>query len=394
MSFINLIKTSINNLKYNKLRVMLTMIGIIIGISAVVTIFSIGNGLKVKVTSSSEEVDANKICMSYEPEDFNVDISLVEFFNVADIVDIGRIQGVEKAERRKNTMGGINLTTAESKYFDKTTTMLLDNYKENSVDILYGRKFKASEKDQNVVILNFDAAKQLFEVQEEAIGKAIEINGSNYEVVGILKETSGMLQAFGSSYIFKDNFGEVENNDPIYGVDIFVNPSINKEDVVLEIKSQLEKNHNDLKGEYIVEDPQQVTKIFEEVIGGITAFIAFVSSISLLVGGIGVMNIMYVSVTERKREIGIRRAIGAKPQSILLQFLFESVVVTCIGGLIGILMGYLASKLVGVFLPFEPIMTIGSFIGATLTSVVVGIIFGIIPAHNASKLDPIKAIYR
>lgn len=394
MSFINLIKTSINNLKYNKLRVMLTMIGIIIGISAVVTIFSIGNGLKVKVTSSSEEVDANKICMSYEPEDFNVDISLVEFFNVADIVDIGRIQGVEKAERRKNTMGGINLTTAESKYFDKTTTMLLDNYKENSVDILYGRKFKASEKDRNVVILNFDAAKQLFEVQEEAIGKAIEINGSNYEVVGILKETSGMLQAFGSSYIFKDNFGEVENNDPIYGVDIFVNPSINKEDVVLEIKSQLEKNHNDLKGEYIVEDPQQVTKIFEEVIGGITAFIAFVSSISLLVGGIGVMNIMYVSVTERKREIGIRRAIGAKPQSILLQFLFESVVVTCIGGLIGILMGYLASKLVGVFLPFEPIMTIGSFIGATLTSVVVGIIFGIIPAHNASKLDPIKAIYR
>ena len=105
------------------------------------------------------------------------------------------------------------------------------------------------------------------------------------------------------------------------------------------------------------------------------------------------MNIMYVSVSERKREIGIRRAIGAKPISILLQFLFEAIIVTGMGGIIGILFGYLFSKLVSNFLPFSAVLSVGSFIGATLTSVIVGIIFGIIPALKASKLDPIKAIY-
>jgi len=122
-------------------------------------------------------------------------------------------------------------------------------------------------------------------------------------------------------------------------------------------------------------------------------FITLITAISLFVGGIGVMNIMYVSVTERKREIGIRRAIGATPNSIMLQFLFEAVFVTLLGGLIGILVGFLLSQFAGLFMPFKPVITIKSFIGASSTSVVVGVVFGIIPAYNASKLDPIKAIY-
>nr|WP_242982972.1 FtsX-like permease family protein [Clostridium perfringens] len=143
-----------------------------------------------------------------------------------------------------------------------------------------------------------------------------------------------------------------------------------------------------------MQDPEEVTKAFEKLIGGLTKFIAFITGISLLVGGIGVMNIMYVSVSERKREIGIRRAIGAKPKSILLQFLFEAVLVTLIGGLIGILLGYLISKVAGAFLPFKPILTMSTFVGATLVSIIEGVVFGIIPAYNACKLDPIKAIYR
>lgn len=394
MSFINLIKTSIHNLKSHKLRVMLTMIGIIIGISSVVTILSIGNGLKEKVTSSSEEVNANKVCMSYQPENMNVDISLVEFLNENDIRDLGKIKGVEKAERVKQNLAGINLTTMELKYFDKKAIVFLDSYKNTKLNILHGRGFKSSEKGLNVVVLNFDAAKQLFDVPEESIGKAIDIGGSQYEVVGILNEAKDMFAAFDSSYVFKDDFTEVKNNDPIYGIDVTIKADADKDKIIEEMKTKLKENHSDLKGKYTVEDPQQVTKVFEELIGGVTAFIAFVSGISLLVGGIGVMNIMYVSVSERKREIGIRRAIGAKQNSILLQFLFESALVTGIGGLIGILMGYLFAKLAGVFLPFEPVMTIGSFVGATLTSIIVGVLFGMIPAYNASKLDPIKAIYR
>ncbi|MFQ7057612.1 MAG: FtsX-like permease family protein [Turicibacter sanguinis] len=130
-----------------------------------------------------------------------------------------------------------------------------------------------------------------------------------------------------------------------------------------------------------------------EMISAITLFIAFISAISLLVGGIGVMNIMYVSVTERRREIGIRRAIGATPNSILLQFLFEAMFVTLIGGIIGILTGFVLSQIVGLFLPFTPILSLSAFVGASSTSIIIGIIFGIVPARKAANLEPIKAIY-
>ena len=166
-----------------------------------------------------------------------------------------------------------------------------------------------------------------------------------------------------------------------------------QEKIIDEMNTVLKNIHSDLEGEYKFQDSQAITKAYEQIIGSVTGFITLVTGISLFVGGIGVMNIMYVSVSERKREIGIRRAIGAKPISILLQFLFEAIIVTGMGGVIGILCGYLFSKLVSNFLPFPAIMSVGSFIGATLTSVIVGIIFGIIPAYKASKLDPIKAIY-
>jgi len=179
----------------------------------------------------------------------------------------------------------------------------------------------------------------------------------------------------------------------INAIDIYIKPNEDKESVLEDIKKELKSSHPNIQGTYEVQDPQAITKAFEKIIDGLTTFIALVTGISLFVGGIGVMNIMYVSVTERKREIGIRRAIGAKPKSIMLQFLFEAIIVTGTGGLIGIGFGYIVSRIVGAFLPFTPVLTVSSFIGATLTSVIVGIIFGIIPAYNASKLDPIKAIY-
>lgn len=155
----------------------------------------------------------------------------------------------------------------------------------------------------------------------------------------------------------------------------------------------LQENHPEIHGTYDVFNPGSITEAFTKIISSITMFITLITAISLFVGGIGVMNIMYVSVTERKREIGIRRAIGATPNSIMLQFLFEAMFVTLIGGLLGILIGFVLSQIAGMFMPFKPVVTIKTFIGASATSVIVGIIFGIIPAYKASRLDPIKAIY-
>lgn len=394
MSIINLIKTSFYSLKSHKLRVFLTMIGIIIGISSVVTILSIGNGLKVEVNKSVEDTSANKINVYFEPENYNTDIRLLQPFDKTDIYSLTKIDGVQKAEASQSMLAGLSFTASEAAYFDKKVMILLDTFENRKLKIKYGRTFKEGETGQNLIVLNLDTAKQLFDEPKKSIGRGITIQGINFEVIGVLEKSSKFDLSGGSSFISKKAKESMNEDSQITSLDLYIEPDEDKDKVFGYIKKELMQNHPNAKGEYKLQDPQAITKAFEKIIGGLTAFIALVTGISLFVGGIGVMNIMYVSVSERKREIGIRRAIGAKPRSILLQFLFEAIIVTGVGGLIGILFGYFFGKLAGVFLPFAPVVTAGSFIGATLTSVIVGIIFGIIPAYNASKLDPIKAIYK
>ena len=394
MSIINLIKTSIYSLKFRKLRVFLTMIGIIIGISSVVTILSIGDGLKKEVLKSSEDTSANKINVSFTPENPETDMNLIEPFTESDIYNLRNIDGVQKVEASKHSMGGMSVFTCDLSYFDKSSFGALDTFEDKAIDIQYGRSFSKGEEDNNYIVLDIDVAKTLFDDPKKAIGHGININRENFEVIGVQKEPSALSLLGGYNYISKQAKESMTSSDTINSIDVYIEPNKNGEEVFKDIDKELKLVHNNIQGKYELQDPQQITKVFESIIGGLTKFIALVTGISLFVGGIGVMNIMYVSVSERKREIGIRRAIGAKPRSILLQFLLEAIIVTGIGGLIGILCGYLFAKLAGAFLPFPPVLSVGSFIGATLTSVIVGVIFGIIPAINASKLDPIKAIYK
>lgn len=395
MSIMNLIKTSISSIKAHKLRVFLTMIGIIIGISSVVTILSIGDGLKAEVNKSIEGTNSNKYGITFAPENNGINMAVVEYFNKSDIEDIKRIDKVQKVEQSQGNLGGISIAMSDISYFDKQSYMLIDSYDNKNIKVQYGRTFKKGEENKNLIVLNNTVAEELFEDVESAIGKGVSLSGTIYEVIGVKEPITGTTFAlFDSSYISEANKSSINISESIYNLDVYIEPDGEIDEIFEDIKSTLERNHPNLDGEYTLQDPQETTKAFEKIIGGLTMFIAAITGISLFVGGIGVMNIMYVSVTERKREIGIRRAIGAKPLSILLQFLFEAILVTGFGGLIGILLGFIFSKIAGAFMPFPPVLTAKSFIGATLTSVLVGIIFGIIPAYNASKLDPIKAIYK
>lgn len=393
MSVANLIKTAISSLKSHKLRSFLTMIGIIIGISSVVTILSIGNGLKREVVQSSEDTSANKINIYFQPDNMGADYSLIEPFTKSDLNSITRIEGVQKVEAAQGSLAGMSFVLSDISYFDKQTMIILDTYEKKSLNILHGRIMNEAEDNRRLIVLDYNTAVTMFENPEEALGKGVNLNGTYYEVIGVLAE-AGMFSLTGSySYISEESKESMGTAEIISSIDVYINPDVDKEAVFEEVVAELEKNHPNIQGEYELQDPQAITKVFEKIIGGLTAFIAIITGISLFVGGIGVMNIMYVSVSERKREIGIRRAIGAKPKSILLQFLFEAIFITGIGGLLGILFGYLFSQIVGIFVPFAPVLTIGSFIGSTLTSVIVGVVFGIIPALKASKMDPIKAIY-
>lgn len=239
---------------------------------------------------------------------------------------------------------------------------------------------------------------KLFDDPKLAVGKAINLNGTMFEVIGVQEKGESLFSA-NEDLIQKasiDRINELQNKNKgneITSLDVFISPGYDFDAVSEQVKEKLQENHPEIHGTYDVFNPGSITEAFTKIISSITMFITLITAISLFVGGIGVMNIMYVSVTERKREIGIRRAIGATPNSIMLQFLFEAMFVTLIGGLLGILIGFVLSQIAGMFMPFKPVVTIKTFIGASATSVIVGIIFGIIPAYKASRLDPIKAIY-
>ncbi|GFZ34049.1 ABC transporter permease [Clostridium zeae] len=395
MNLVELLYSAFLSLRAHKLRVFLTMIGIIIGISSVVVILSIGAGLKAEVNQSTKNVSINTVTIDFEPDDLNT-VNMSTPFQQSDFKTLENIDGVEKVSQSTGGLG-ISLGISEmANFFDKQTSLMINKYNNEKLNLELGDTIIKEDDEFNnyVIVLTEDHAKALFgEDLSQSIGKGIKIGNEIFKVIGIQnKDINGL--SLGYDYIPSFAMKNFEDDIAISSIDIKIKQEYNVSTVFNEIKKELESLHPDLRGKYIQGDPQSVMKAFEKIIGGLTLFIAVVSGISLFVGGIGVMNIMYVSVAERKREIGIRRAIGAKPKTILLQFLIESIFITSIGGILGIGGGYGIALIVGLFMSFKPLLTTGILIGSSFTSVTVGIIFGIIPAIRASRLDPIKAIYK
>lgn len=394
MSIIDLIKTSLYSIKAHKLRVFLTMIGIIIGISSTVTVKSIGDGLANYVVNSMEQTKSNDYLVyfqsnfSYSTEDFTED----------DINEIQKIEGVTKVEPYRYS-GYDEYKSGNVTFFGKSyqTQITSNEGEKRSYEIEYGRWPNDGEK--NVIVLSYDVADKLFDSNKEALGKGVSFDGDIYEVIGVTKKLSGIMAGYGG-YCFtsQENLKSVvKGDDPISMISITIDPKKDKDLILDKTKSLLADRHPSSDGEYMVEDIAASIESMTTMIGALTTFVSAITGIALFVGGVGVMNIMYVSVTERKREIGIRRAIGAKPRTILFQFLFEAIIVTGVGGIIGIILGYILGSLVSTFIPiegFKAVLTAKTLIGSASISVLVGVIFGIIPARNASKMDPIKAIYQ
>lgn len=397
MSIVNLIKTALYSIKAHKLRVFLTMIGIIIGISSTVAMKSIGDGLTEYMINSMQESGSNVYQVYFSNDNYEMDNGMVEYFDENDIADIQAIEGITKVEAATN-MGTSDQIYGSLNFFGSTYETYISSYSEFDPDMKYGKWFNESDDDKKQIVLNYEAAKKLMDNPNEAIGKGVTFNGEIYEVIGVTKKSDSMFDMT-SMYCFvsKDNIVDANSSDIIYQVNFTADPEGNTDEIFEEVTSLLEKNHPQLQGEYKVYDPSADVELISNVIGGLTSFVTAITGIALFVGGVGVMNIMYVSVTERRREIGIRRAIGAKPKSIMLQFLLEAVIVTVIGGIIGIIFGALLGKLIGNIIPidgFKSVITLKTLLQSASVSVLVGVLFGIVPASNAAKLDPIKAIYQ
>lgn len=376
------------------------MLGIIIGISSVITIISLGEGGKSTITGEFEKIGAATINIKVNPQK----ASTSDYFTLEDAKYIGtKVEGIKYATPIVQKQG---IIASENKSRRSYITGGNVDYKFiQSIELVYGRFFneKEFEEGKPVVILDETGAKTLFGYSD-AVGKTVTIgpktSPKKATVIGVIKSSDLMFgnQDDENMPIFVTTSTKfLENlypNDFLIDSMVVVASSKDKgEEAGLRVLNVLQSRHGNRGREvYKAENALKQLDQINKVLGTFTAFIGAVAAISLLVGGIGVMNIMLVSVTERTREIGIRKAIGATTKTILLQFLTESVIISLLGGIIGMSLGIGGAFIIGSFAKITPILSLKAVIGAILFSSAVGIFFGIYPARKAAKLDPIEAL--
>lgn len=397
------IKIALMNIKSNKGRSILTMLGIIIGISSVIMVISIGNGVRGQVNSELEGLGGGLIALYVDStrKDTTISFSQEDFDMIEEQVEhvIGVTPQLGAWGTAEGPKGDFDLNLAGG------STGL--QYAVGTDPIIKGKYFTQNDYDaaSNVCIISESSAVALFGTTD-VIGMTFDgtLWGVTQElrVIGIRQNNASSLISMGMGGItsiqaevpltFMANaYGYyIDNITQFY---VVAESSQYATEVARKALTLLENKHN-VRGEnqIMMESFTDMTRQFDTILGFITIFISFVAAISLLVGGIGVMNIMLVSVTERTREIGIRKALGARTGSILLQFLAEAGIITLLGGIIGIILGILGAFGIGAVAGLSPQVQISTIIIASIFSCGVGIFFGIYPARKAARLSPIEAL--
>lgn len=404
-----IIKNALDNIKSNKLRVVVAMVWIVLGITSVVVVSSVGEGIEKQSKIASMNPKFRTSTISFDPNyENNLDSSFFEAFSNGDVDMIKSMPGIERATPKygENVGGVINggmLYTsigeefAEFKSIDKKTKLSVD----------FGRGFSLDDLDRKTVVIEDSLAYSLFDLSpKNAIGEFVKIEDEYFEIVGIIESkvtssTDDPEEYYRQPvcYIPKIALEELGNKNSfgssITSIEILVANGYDIDETsfnVVEKLQELKKDELGEIGEYGLTGGNEGGYELMFFQNQINRFTKILSNVSLIIGGIGIMNIMYMSVSERKREIGIRRAIGAQPKDILMQFLIETIVITVLGGLVGIVIGSIAAGKVGSYFGMEAQASIKVYVKAIGVSILVGTVFGAIPATKASKLDPIQAI--
>lgn len=402
------IKMAVQNIRANKGRSFLTMLGIIIGIASVIAIVSIGEGTKNQMNSEIDGIGGGQIAVSVS----NDAITESEFITAEDVQAVREIDTVEGVNVSESYDG--ETVTGKGNFSIMLTAEGPDAKLLNNSEMKYGNYFGENkiEEGKNVCVISDADAKRLFGT-DDVVGMNLDItcydSSKSFRIMGVTTQKEngtfvsytydGMPVAVNIPYSSMEDLAGAA--DEFYSLTIQGDKTLDSQIIADQVVHVLEKRHQCAGEEYFqVQSFQDVMQSMNEMLGMVTAFISFVAGISLLVGGIGVMNIMLVSVTERTREIGIRKSLGAKTSSIMLQFLAEAAILTVIGGLIGIILGILAAYGICSVMSGSIGMTITPGISptvifvATLFSCAVGVFFGIYPAKKAARLSPIEALRR
>ncbi|MBD5520061.1 MAG: FtsX-like permease family protein [Lachnospiraceae bacterium] len=396
------IKIALMNIKSNKGRSVLTMLGIIIGIASVIMIMAIGNGVRGQINDELESMGSGLIELYL---DTTLDTTTMRFAQEDFDLIMDKVEHVKAATPISGGWGSANGPKGNFEARATAGNEGLEFYSGNGGPIIRGRYFSASDSDSanRVCVIPESSAVNLFGTTD-VVGLSFEFTlygiSKELTIVGIREDSAQSLINGGSSQRIDIELPiSVMGNDFYYYIEEFDDMAVFAEATeycteVAQNAVRLLENKYDVRGEgqIIVQSISDMSEQFDSILSIVTLFISFVAAISLLVGGIGVMNIMLVSVTERTREIGIRKSLGARTGSILLQFLAEAGIITMLGGLIGIVLGILGGNLVCSIAGVTARTKLSTVIGATLFSSAVGIFFGIYPAKKAAKLSPIEAL--
>jgi len=415
VKFIDSLAIAIRSLFANKLRSALTMLGIIIGVGAVITIMAGGRGMENAVTSTLEDLGTDVLYVQPTNPDAPGAAGMSPGYAIAsltldDAEAIARIPGVRGvAPTNENfvelTFGGETLNSV----IEGTTPEFQEasNYEMASGQFITERHVASRD---SVVVMGSKTAEDLFG-DEEPVGERVKIKDKRFTVIGVLATKGGSMFGFSMDEIVVVPITTYQTRlftqrtptgeDAVQSIGVLVAGPEYMDDVRADIETTLIKRHridDDEKNDFAIVSMDQMIGIFSQITGIVSIFLAAIASIGLLVASIGIMNIMLVSVTERTREIGIRKAVGAKRRDILVQFLFEAAALSLVGGGAGIAFGWVLSLALSFIstlagFPLQATLSPLHVILAVGVSLVIGLVSGIYPAMRAARLNPIDALH-
>ena len=392
-----IMKNAYLSLRQNTRRSLLTMTGIIIGISSVITILSLGRGFEAyTVKNLTDSNDKNvRVDISFEPTNISqFQNNKMHFFSDEDLNFVRQVEGVEKVEYDKQDQSISNIDIFVR---NKKTTKSLGFSKLEKDPIILGRKITHLDEDnhQKVVLITEDTAKDINQDINKVLGSGLDLKGKLYQIIGIYE--GGKSEVFDMTpdiKVPKGTYQYYENaQDNPSQIKITVADNFKPSNISQKVIKKLENIGSSRNfGQYTTFDMTVLTDGIGKVLKILTYFVSSIAGISLFIAGVGVMNMMYTSVSERTKEIGVRRSVGARRVDIRTQFLAEGLMLTVSGGLIGYILGYLVALAISLVLPFKVFPDFLTIILTITITVVIGLLFSITPANMAAKKDLVEIL--
>ena len=367
------------NIVHHKMRSFLTTLGVIIGVASIIALISIVNGATASINAEVSTFGANKLTIQTTASPLKAGLSQGQ------LEELNQVDGTRGIAPTLTTQ--LSMRSADARLDDVTISGRNHIYYQESADVTQGREIKISDVEQETVVavISPSVARTLFPGREP-VGQSLFLNGLTYQVIGVSDADSEEVVIPYTTAL------RTLDIDTVQQVDVFKEESADVATVKRDLSAKMYQFYNEQEDRYTIVSLDEALDSIDQINTMLSLLLTGIASISLIVGGIGIMNMMLVSVTERTTEIGLRKALGARPRAIRLQFLLESILLSLMGGGIGIIVGVGLAYLVSLLIGTTFTISVGTLLLAAGFSMLVGVVFGYAPARKASLLHPIEAL--